>query len=407
MGVTVALSKHIKSTGQAEVFPLPDLVYWERPLRKHSAKKISWWLGALTGAFVSSGLGLVALSGTVYAAQAVSPSATKEGTDSKPPKPFAVIGDVEIDPQTFFEAVRVGIRQKFYHGAIPLDKRSVFQREVGSNLVDHVLLVKEAKRLKMTPEQAKIDENVANYEKKQEKNPEWQAQRATLLPVLIQQLQEQSLAKQLQANVRAIPEPSLDAIQGYYKAHPEKFTEPMDQKVSVILIAVDPSSGGEAWKNALAKAQELAKQLKEGADFAEMATNHSDDASASQGGKMEYSHKGMLAPEAEKALEKLAVGGFTEPIMVLEGVAIFHLDGRTPPKLVSFQNAQKRARLLLMREMADQAWETLKKRLREQTPAIINEEYYLPLPKSAADTTHPVVAPSGVKDAGKKGVKAP
>ncbi|MBF0127330.1 MAG: peptidylprolyl isomerase [Magnetococcales bacterium] len=340
-------------------------------------KPVSW-----SGVNVLAGLALVWSVGAVGAAE-IEPAVKSQS-------PFAKVGSVVIEAEAFFDAVRVGIRQKFYHGTVPLEQRAALQREVGNSLVDNLLLVQEARRRKLVPDQEFVDRTVADYEKKNEKNPEWQTRRESLLPLLVQQLQEQSLLRQLETSVRALPEPDLKALQAYYQAHPDKFTEPMDQKTSVILLSVAPSAGGEAWKAAHEKAEELVKQLKAGADFAEMARTHSGDASARQGGKMDYSHKGMLAPEAEKALEKIPVGAVTDPVMVLEGVAIFRLDDRIPPKLVPFQEAQKRIRSLLVRETADLAWETLKKRLREQTPVSINEEYYLPLPKPGTTNAHPV-----------------
>ncbi|MEO5332406.1 MAG: peptidylprolyl isomerase [Magnetococcus sp. YQC-5] len=404
-------------------------------MNKHSFDTISLWVGLWAGLTLAWPVGLAYSAETVAPAPApataaapvtppaaaapaagvapgaATPPSASTATASPPPTtpavPFATVGDVVIDAQTFYDAVRVGIRQKYYHGAVPVDQRATLQRDVGASLVDQVLLVKEAKRRNLTPDQTVIDKNVADYEKKYEKDPEWLAKRETLLPLLVRQLQEQSLLKQLETSVRAIPEPDEGAIRAYYQAHPEKFTEPMDLKASVILLSVDPSAGGEAWKKATAEAEELVKKLKQGADFAEMARTHSGDPSGKQGGKMDYSHKGMLAPEVEKALEKIAVGAITGPLMVLEGVAIFRLDDRIPSKLVPFQDAQKRARLLLMRELADHAWVALKKRLREQTPVVIHEEYYLPLPTPGTDQAKPSGGHPVVEKNRKPGVKAP
>lgn len=322
-----------------------------------------------------------------------------QAAENPPTKPFATVGDVVLDAQAFSEAARLTMRQKYYHGSIPVEQREAFLREVGKGLVDRVLLLKEAKRRNIVVDQADVDKQVAEYDLKQATDPKWVEGRETLMPLMAQQLQEQNLLKQLEAQVRNLPEVDIGAVEAYYTTNPDKFTQPMDLKVSVILLPVDPSAGGDAWKKSHDKAEELIKQLKAGADFAEMARSHSGDASAQNGGKMDYSHKGMLAPEAEKGLEKVPVKGIVGPLMVLEGVAIFRLDDSIPPKLVPFQEVQKRARALLMREMADQAWDTLKKRLREQTTVSINEEYYLPLSPSGPESPLPNAgqsAPAGV-----------
>ncbi|MBF0152827.1 MAG: peptidylprolyl isomerase [Magnetococcales bacterium] len=326
------------------------------------------------------------LLGVVGATHAASP---------QPPPPFARVGEVVIDAQTFFDAVRVEIRQRFYHGSIPENQRASFLREVGDSLVDHVLLVQEAQRRHIKPDQAMVDESVKGYNDKHEQDPEWIKNRETLLPLMVRQLQEKSLVKQLESSVRTVPGIDLEKLRAYHAARAEKFTEPAKQEVSVILVAVDPSAGGEAWKEAHAKAGELVKQLRAGADFSDMARLHSGHASANRGGKVDYSHKGMLSPDVEKALDAIPVGAVTDPIMVLEGVAVFRLDGRTPARVVPFQDAQSRVRSLLTREMADQAWDTLKKRLREQASVSVHEEYYLPSPPPGAAPVHPPAGGNG------------
>ncbi|MBF0295661.1 MAG: peptidyl-prolyl cis-trans isomerase [Magnetococcales bacterium] len=336
--------------------------------------------------------GICMLALAMFATLAPRHAASAEATPpvgSSPPPPFARIGDEDIPAQTYFDTVRMEMRWRFYHGTIPADQRDTFLKEVGDILVDRVLLLREAARRRVEPDEALVARQAEEYEKKNAQDPEWQANKETLRPVLLRQLRDQSLLKRLESTVRAVPEPSEQELRAYYEANPDKFTMPMRQEASVILLKVDPGAGGEAWKLAMEKAGLLVKELKAGADFADMARNHSGDASAAQGGKMDNTHQGMIAPEAEKALEKIAVGEITEPIMVLEGVAIFRLDERKPAKLIAFQEVRERAKQLLTRRMADQAWDALKKRLREQTPVSVHEEYYLPSSPAGAATPKP------------------
>jgi parvulin-like peptidyl-prolyl isomerase len=65
----------------------------------------------------------------------------------------------------------------------------------------------------------------------------------------------------------------------------------------------------------------------------------------------------MIPAQVQTQLEKLPPGTVGDPIDVLEGVAIFRLDGRIPPNVMVYQDVAVRARELLKREQRDQAWD--------------------------------------------------
>ena len=303
-------------------------------------------------------------------------------------KPFATVGRVTISSETYINSLRQGIRQKFYHGKVPDSELAKFQREVGSQLVDKILLLKEAKRRGIKPDVADVAKTIAGYEKRYANSPRWRADRGKILPGLTTELETQSILTRLEKAVRsAVPSPRTAKVRAYYAAHPDKFTEPMDQKVSLILLKVASSSGGAVWDGARAEAKKLVGKLRKGADFGELAQIHSGDASAGDGGRLDYTHQGMLSEDVEKALAKIQPGEVTDPVMVLEGIGIFRLESRTPPRKVSFKMAKERAKGLLMRELSESTWAKFKKRLWKKGRVSINErEYYLPLVPSEEDS---------------------
>ena len=295
--------------------------------------------------------------------------------------PFATVGDEVILAETYIRTLSQGIRKKFYHGKVPEHELAKYQREVGSRLVYRILLLKEAQRRGIKPDAEEIARTIAGYDKRYANSPRWRADRDKMLPGVTAELETQSILTRLEEAVRTIAAPQEAAVRAYYEAHPEKFTEPMDQKVSLILLRVDPSAGGPAWEGARAEARKLYDKLKEGADFVAMAQVHSGDPSADEGGRLSYTHKGMLSEDVEKALEKIQPGDVTEPVFVLEGIAIFRLDSRTPPRKVSFEEARERAQGLLAREQSASSWEDFKKQLWAGGDVLVNEHaYYAPLP---------------------------
>jgi parvulin-like peptidyl-prolyl isomerase len=80
-------------------------------------------------------------------------------------------------------------------------------------------------------------------------------------------------------------------------------------------------------EQALARAQELRQKLSEGADFAALARQASDDSSGARGGDLGSQARGRLALAYEQALFALAPGEISQPV---ESEFGFHIIERTP-----------------------------------------------------------------------------
>lgn len=87
----------------------------------------------------------------------------------------------------------------------------------------------------------------------------------------------------------------------------------------------------EKEKEALEKAEDLIEQLKDGADFAELAKEHSDDeGNAEKGGDLDWFNKGIMAEAFEEAAYKLKKDEYTkEPVKTKFG---YHIILKTDEK---------------------------------------------------------------------------
>lgn len=302
---------------------------------------------------------------------------------------FARVGDAVIAQQAYDQAFAVAARNKFYHGKPPEHEVARLQREVGDSLVNEVLLLKEARRRKLQPDHAAIAKEIAGYEARYKTSPMWMANKATMLPPLKKKLEDNSVLDQLQANVRQVPDPGERQVEAYYEQHKDKFTEPERVRLSVIMLKVDPSSPQAKWNGALDEGAAVARRLRGGADFASLAHLHSGDASADKGGDMGYLHRGMLPEPAQVVVDKLTPGAVSDPVALLEGVAVFRLEDRKLGQLNPLPAVRQRATDLLKRDLSDQAWADLLARLRRETPTRVDESRYLPLgtPLAAAKAT--------------------
>jgi len=98
----------------------------------------------------------------------------------------------------------------------------------------------------------------------------------------------------------------------FYVQNKRRYDLPEQVRASHILIKTDlsdPNSDPNTVKAAAkAKAEDLLKQVKEGADFAELAKANSGCPSAAQGGDLNFFRKGQMVPAFDKVAFALEVG---------------------------------------------------------------------------------------------------
>ncbi|MBX3465129.1 MAG: peptidylprolyl isomerase [Planctomycetes bacterium] len=320
---------------------------------------------------LAASLAGAALAGAALAAAAAGPA--PEG------RPFATVGDTVLSAADYQRALAVAMRRKYYHAKPPEAELALFQREVGDELVNRVLLLDEAKRRGLQPDRRQIDATVAGYDRQYRGSANWAANRDRMLAAVLPQLERDSLFEQLQQSVRRVAAPDAVTARAYYEGHRELFVEPEQVKLGVILLRVDPSSPQSAWDGAWAEARTLHAKLQAGADFAELARLHSGDRSAARGGAMDYTHRGMLPEAVHGIVDALQPGQLGAPVQLLEGVAILRLDDRRAAVQRRFEDVRERAAELWQRDEGEARWKALIAQLRRGATIRIDESHYAPL----------------------------
>ncbi|MBL8535236.1 MAG: peptidylprolyl isomerase [Betaproteobacteria bacterium] len=316
-------------------------------------------------------LGVACVAGAMRARGADAPA---EGSAADT---VATVGDSVITTREYAMTLRSEVRRRFYHAKPPEAELAKFYREVADRMIERRLALQEARRRGLRTDAKALDgeirrlrEKSGHREKMVDEKQFWSAMR--------KQLEEDQLVDRLRDSVRTGIDASDGAVRRYYDGHGDKFTEPERARVAAILLKVQASAPQAAWDGAQQEAARILKRLRAGADFGEAAKLHSADASAAKGGELGYLHKGMLGQTVEEVLEKLNPGEISEPVTVLEGVAIFKLVDRKPPHLTAFEQARGRARDLLLKEEEERAWKGLMARLRESTPIRVDERLLTP-----------------------------
>lgn len=299
----------------------------------------------MKGKFIQPALfGLVLLFGA--APPGFATADTRAGSTSAV---FATVNGEVIYQAAYNTALRVAGRQRFYHGRAPEADLVAFRKEVAERLIEERVLYQEALRQGIQPDQAWIDREFAKIAKRYSVSPQWHEAGETLHRQIRDGLVERSLIEQLDQAYRVAPQQSEQAVRSYYLSNPDKFTSPEQIRVSTILVKVEPWQPKAVWDDARAKVERIHTELGEGGDFDRYAAQHPPEDESQMG----YLHRGMLGDTAQKAVDRLTVGEYTGPVVLLEGVAVFRLDERREARLNPFEKVRERAAALLTREQSE------------------------------------------------------
>ena len=136
--------------------------------------------------------------------------------------------------------------------------------------------------------------------------------------------------------------PSADVEKAYNNGI-EQYTTPEQVRASHILLKTE----GKDDAAVKAKAEELLKQARAGADFADLARKNSDDdASAKNGGDLDYFGRGRMVPEFDTAVFAMTPGQISDLVKTQYGYHII--------KLVDKKNATTRALAEVRQQITDQ-----------------------------------------------------
>jgi peptidyl-prolyl cis-trans isomerase D len=116
-------------------------------------------------------------------------------------------------------------------------------------------------------------------------------------------------------------------IERAYNANIEQYSTPEEIRASHILLKTE----GKDDAAAKARAEELLKRAQGGADFAELATKNSEDeASAKNGGDLDYFRRGRMVPEFEQVAFALQPGQISDLVKTSFGYHIIKLVDKKP-----------------------------------------------------------------------------
>lgn len=154
---------------------------------------------------------------------------------------------------------------------------------------------------------------------------------------------------------------SDDQVRQYYASHKQAFTTPEQRRAAHILITAGDKRSP---KQAEALAEDLRKRLENGASFAALAKQYSEDpGSAQQGGELGYFGRGTMDPAFEKAVFSMKQGQISQPVHTDYGYHLIKLEDIRPPQVKPLSEVADRVRHELRMQQAEPEFNDLVERV--------------------------------------------
>jgi len=181
------------------------------------------------------------------------------------------------------------------------------------------------------------------------------------------------------------------AVQAYYDENPKEFETPEQAQASHILIkpVADANDPNEAKATAKAKAEQLLAQLKDGADFAELAQANSDCPSAAKGGDLGLFGRSQMVKPFEEAAFGLQPGEMSDLVETKFGYHIIKVTDRKEARTRPFEEAKAEIFAKLTKQKKGQFAEEYLKSLKEKATIVYapGAEPAAPAPMAPAPAT--------------------
>lgn len=162
---------------------------------------------------------------------------------------------------------------------------------------------------------------------------------------------------------------SIDELRAYFDANKTKFIKPETVDISEIFLSL----AGKPEAEVRARALELVKQLRSGADFGTLAAAYSERGQQTKG-KVGLFQVVDLRPDIAAAIKNVNAGGVSEPLKSDEGYQVLRVDARTAGSNTPTFN-ENRVRDEITRERLPKEREKYMQNLRNDAYVKVSESY--------------------------------
>jgi parvulin-like peptidyl-prolyl isomerase len=312
-----------------------------------------------------------------------------DGEQEVPADAVAVVGEQSV-AKAEFDALMGQAERSYESQERPFPKAgspeyNTLKNQAIQFLVQRAQFAQKAEELEVEVSEKQVDARLAQIKKQyfggDEKKYEQQLKQQGLSEEQVRkdiraQLLQEGILKQVTAEVKVTDQ----QIEQHYQKNKAQYGTPESRDIRHILVSSKK------------QADDLYAQLKDGADFAALAKQHSKDpGSKAQGGKLTIS-KGQTVEEFDRTAFLLPTDALSRPVKTQYGFHLIQpLSAVRPAKTTPLKDVKESIRAQLLQERRNEAmakWvEDVKKEFEEDTSYQVG--YEPPAPAATTGTTAP------------------
>lgn len=340
----------------------------------------------------------------------VAPAPVKESNEPKvdPAKLVVTVNGVKITEGDISKILDARMEQ--LASRIPPNMKDQYRKQMRKRLVEQMvieqILTEKEKAKNITVSAADVNEKIGEQMKAQNLSAdEFKAllkNYGTTYSEFEQNMKKRLMFEKLMDGEFAskISKPTDEQIKAYYDENKDQFSEPEKIHAKHILIkAADGNDPNKGKAEAKAKAEDVLKKLKGGANFEETAKAVSACPSAKNGGDLGEAPKGSFVPAFEKAAYALEPNQMSDVVETEFGFHIIKLVSHTPASTTSLDQAKdKIAQQLGNKQKEDVVVNYIQQIKKEADIKFVdpNDNFEIP-PASSAKPVAPPARPSSDK----------
>lgn len=237
-------------------------------------------------------------------------------------------------------------RNQMGHAAMNEEMSKKVEEAALNQIIAKELLYQEGKKLEIKDLDKKVQEKVTEHKARFKSQADYEKalkeMDMTEKEVEIFTREDMVIGNLIETKIVANTKVTDDEARKFYNDNKDKFRREESVRASHILVGADQNASPEDKKKAREKAAALLKQLKGGADFAELAKKESSCPSSAQGGDLGVFGKGQMVPEFEKAAFGLKPGEMSDVVETQFGYHIIKLAEKKDAETVPFEEAKGR-----------------------------------------------------------------
>jgi peptidyl-prolyl cis-trans isomerase SurA len=265
----------------------------------------------------------------------------------------AVVNNDAITLGELLESI-VAFRQENRQRAAPTDEE--LAREFLTRLIDTRLQLQEAERERIVVDDAEVAEELAERVKRygvttqEELETLLKDQGLSLDAVRARVRDSLRVSKVVRRKVTLRISVTDQEVEQYLEENRANLETGLEYHARHILVVPEAGSGDAGVEAARIKAELLRAELLDGADFAELARAHSQDASARDGGDLGTLKRGELAHDVEAVILALEPGEVSLPHRSALGWHVFTLESKATLEGEALVRAKQQIRDILFRQ---------------------------------------------------------